>query len=67
MIIFNSNKPIKVTHLEVSGNQSMLNGVLVIEMINNSFSESKKNFDENVLIEKNKDMGSEKYTSTRFR
>ena len=46
MIIFNSNKPIKVTHLEVSGNQSMLNGVLVIEMINNSFSESKKNFDE---------------------
>ena len=34
-----SNEPIKVAHLQKSANQSM-----VIEMVNHSFSESKKNF-----------------------
>ena len=42
--MLNLNKPIKVAHFEKLANQSMLNGALVIEMINNSFSESKKNF-----------------------
>ena len=46
MLIFNSNEPIKVAHLQKSTNQSMsmLNGALVIEMVNNSFSEERKNF-----------------------
>ena len=39
-----SNDPIKIAHLKKLANQSMVNGALVIEMINNSFSESKKNF-----------------------
>ena len=52
-------------------NQSILNGALAIEMVNNTFSESKKNFDrfdkaKNVLIKKNRDMGSEKIISSRF-
>ena len=38
------NEPIKIAHLQKLANQSMVNGALVIEMINNSFSESKKNF-----------------------
>ena len=42
--MFNSNEPIKVAHLEKLANQSLLNGALVMEMVNNSFSESKKNF-----------------------
>ena len=57
--MFNSNEPIKVAHLQKLANQSLLNGALVMEMVNNSFRESKKNlFDKvgNVLIEKNKDM-----------
>ena len=44
MFMSNSNKPIKVSHLQKLANQSMLNGALVIEMVNNSFSENKKNF-----------------------
>ena len=44
MFMFNSNEPVKVAHLQKLANQSILNGVLVIEMVNNSFSESKKNF-----------------------
>ena len=44
MFMSNSNKPIKVAHLQKLANQSMLNGALVIEMVNNSFSEDKKNF-----------------------
>ena len=44
MFVLNSNEPIKVVHLQKLANQSMLNGALVIEMVNNSFSESKKNF-----------------------
>ena len=42
--MFNSNEPIKVAHLQKLANQSIQNGALVIEMVNNSFSESKKNF-----------------------
>ena len=43
--MFNSNEPIKVAHLQKLANQSLLNGALVMEMVNNSFSKSKKNFD----------------------
>ena len=42
--MFNSNEPIKVAHLEKLANQSLLNGALVMQLVNNSFSESKKNF-----------------------
>ena len=42
--MLNSNRPIKVAHLQKLANQSMLNSALVVEMVNNSFSESKKNF-----------------------
>ena len=42
--MFNLNKPIKVPHLQKLANQSMLNGALAIEMVNISFSESKKGF-----------------------
>ena len=44
MFMFNSNEPIKVAHLQKLANQSILNGALVIEIANNSFGESKKNF-----------------------
>ena len=44
MFMFNSNEPIKVAHFQKLGNQSMLNGALVIKVVNNSFSESKKKF-----------------------
>ena len=42
--MLNSNKPVKVTHLQKSSNQSIMNGARVIEMLNNSFNKSKKNF-----------------------
>ena len=45
MFMLNSNKPIKVAHLQKLANQSMLRGALVIEMVKISFSESKKNID----------------------
>ena len=38
--MLNSNEPIKVAHLQKLTNQSMLNRGLVIEIVNNSFSES---------------------------
>ena len=41
--MLNSNEPIKVAHLPKLANQSILNGALVIEMVYNSFNESKKN------------------------
>ena len=41
--MFNSNEPIKVAHLQKLANQSLLNGALLMEIVNNSFSESKKN------------------------
>ena len=44
MFTFKANKPIKVIHLQKLANQSMLNSALVIEIVNKSFSESKKNF-----------------------
>ena len=47
MFILLSIEPIKVANLQKLANQLMLNGALVIEMVNNSFSESKKNFGEN--------------------
>ena len=34
----------KIAHLQKLANQSMLNDALAIEMVINSFSESKKNF-----------------------
>ena len=43
--MLNSNEPIKVGHLQKLSKQSMLNGALVIGMVKNSFSESKKNID----------------------
>ena len=69
MFMLNSNEPIKVSHLQKLVNHSILNGALVIEIVCNSFNERKKNFDKarSVLIEKNRDMGSKKYISTRFR
>ena len=42
--MLNSNEPIKVAQLQKLANQSVLNGTLVTEMVNNSFTESKKNF-----------------------
>ena len=42
--MLNLNEPIKVAHLQKLANQSMLNGALVMGMVNNFFSESKKNF-----------------------
>ena len=45
MFMLNSKEPIKVAQLRKLANESMLNGALVIEMVNNSFSESNKNFD----------------------
>ena len=42
--MFNSNEPIKVAHLQKYANQSLLNGALVMEIVNNYFSESKKKF-----------------------
>ena len=38
--MLNSNKPIKVAHLQKLANESVLNGALVIEMVNSSFIES---------------------------
>ena len=51
--MFNSNEPIKVAHLQNLTNQSMsmLNGALVIEMVNNPFSEEKKNFGRLIIRE----------------
>ena len=40
--MFNSNEPFKVAHLQKLANQSLLNGALVMEIVNNSFSENKK-------------------------
>ena len=42
--MFNSNEPIKLAHLQKLANQYMLNGALMVEIVNNSFCESKKNF-----------------------
>ena len=42
--MLNSNEPIKAAHLQKLANQSMLNDELVIVIVNNSFSKSKKSF-----------------------
>ena len=42
--MFKSNELIKVAHFQKLANQLILNDALVLEMISNSFSESKKNF-----------------------
>ena len=39
-----SNEPIKIAHLQKLADQSMVTGTILIEMINDSFSERKKNF-----------------------
>ena len=44
MLMFKSNEQIKVAHFQKLANQLMLNDALVLEMMSNSFSESKKNF-----------------------
>ena len=44
MFMLNSDEPITVSQLQKLANQLMLNGALVIKMVNNFFSESKKNF-----------------------
>ena len=43
MFMFNSNEPFKNVYLQKIANKSILKGALVKEMVNNSFSESKKN------------------------
>ena len=55
MLILTSNGPIKVADLQKLASQLMLNDALMIEMVNNTFSESKKklwSFDKarNVII-----------------
>ena len=57
MFILDSNEPIKVAYLQKSANQSMLNGALVIDMVNHSFRKKQEKllpFDKarNNLIEK---------------
>ena len=42
--MFNSNEPIKLAYLQKLANESLLNSALVMEIVNNSFTESKKNF-----------------------
>ena len=56
--MFKSNKPIKVGHLQKLANQSLLNSVLLMEMVNIYIYIYIYIFDkaEKVLIEKNKDM-----------
>ena len=44
MCMLNSNEPTTVPRLQKLANQSLLNGALVMEIVNNSFSESKKSF-----------------------
>ena len=39
-----SNEPIKFAHPQKLANQSIMKGALVIKIVSNSFSESKKNF-----------------------
>ena len=41
MLMLILNEPIKVADVQKLANQLMLNGALVIQMLNNSFSESK--------------------------
>ena len=45
MFMLISNELVKIEHLQKLTNQLMLKGAFVTEMVNNSFSASKKNFD----------------------
>ena len=49
--MFKTNQPIKVIHLQKLATQSNLNGPLVIEIVSNSFRESKKNFGRLIKLE----------------
>ena len=42
--MLNLNEPVKVAYLQKLANQSVLNDAYVIEMVNNSLNEIKKNF-----------------------
>ena len=61
MFMFNLNESMKVAHLQKLSNQSMLNGALVLGMINNFFSESKKIF----VIEKRETFQKKKKRTTK--
>ena len=56
MFMLNSNEPVKIARIQKLANQSMLKCALVIKVVNNSFSETKKiwAFDKarNILIRK---------------
>ena len=45
MFMLISNELVKIVHIQKLANQLMLKGPFVVEMVNNSFSTSKKNFD----------------------
>ena len=45
MFMYNLNKTMNVADLQKLANHSPLTGALVMEMVHNSFSKSKKNFD----------------------
>ena len=42
MFMLSSNKPIKVAHLQKLANQSIMNGALVKEMVNNLLVKARK-------------------------
>ena len=62
MFILISNEPIKVADLQKLANQLLQNGALVIEMVNNSFSESNKNFGR--LIKRGRFLSRQKLTDS---
>ena len=59
MFMLNSNQPIKIADHQKLTNQSILNGALKIEIVNNVLNESKKSFDKarNALIKKKERYG----------
>ena len=68
--MLNSNEPIKAAHLQKLANQSMLTDELVIVIVNNSSSKSKKSFGRLIkrgtFYSKKRDMGSEEYILPDF-
>ena len=67
MFMLISNEPIKVTDLQKLASQLMLNGILVIEMISNSFLGSKKNFGRLIdhILQRGR-VGSKPVTKSRY-
>ena len=67
MFMLISNEPIKVTDLQKLANQLMLNGILVIEMISNSFRGSKNNFGRLIdhILQRGR-VGSKPVTKSRY-